>query len=170
MNLSALLLAIITFLISRPCAASDFSVSGHSSTLRITTAGEQHRIIIPEEVKVDMDDAVLLARKQVGELRFLLLFVTGPSRRGGNGMGHCGSGIESSIVWLKLDGWRISDYKFRLVESCWHGISLLKPISWKDETCVVNFWDFEDNNQEFTLSYDSRKPSDGFRLASKPFN
>ena len=117
-----------------------------------------------------MDDAVLLARQQVGGSQYFVLFVTGPSRRGGNGMGHCGAGVESSIVWLRLQDWRITDSKHRRVESCWRDVTLLEPVRWKNGICIVNFWDFRDNNQEFTLRYDPKKPTEGFQLTSKPFN
>lgn len=117
-----------------------------------------------------MDDAVLLARQQAGDSLYLLMFVTGPSRRGGNGMGLCGAGVESSIVWLKLRDWCIADSNHRQVESCWRDITLLEAAHWKDGICIVTFWDFRDHNQEFTLSYNPKNPADGFQLASKPFN
>ena len=146
------------------------SAAGSGSTITLTKSGQCHRIHLPDEVRVDMDDAVLLANKNRKDFQYILLFVTGPSRRGGNHMGRCGAGIESSIVWLKLRNWQIADSKHRLVESCWHGQSLLKPVQWIHEVCCAVFWDPNDENSTVTLRYDSRKPQKGFSFTKEPFN
>jgi hypothetical protein len=164
------LAVLLSFATSTWLAAAQLSVSGHGSTITVVEAGKRHRIPLPDAVRVDMDDAVLLARQSANGFQYLVFFVTGPSRRGGNGMGHCGAGIESSIVWLQLQDWRVTDSKHRQVESCWRDITLLQPAHWKDGICIVTFWDFRDNNQEFTLRYNPKKPAEGFQLTSKPFN
>ena len=110
------------------------------------------------------------SHQQQNGFDYLLLFVSGDSKPGGDGNGYCGAGRESSIVWLKLQDWHVSDLKHRLVESCFYSVGLLQPAQWKDGICLVRFWDIPNNNQEFTLRYDPKKPAEGFQLTSKPFN
>jgi hypothetical protein len=161
---------LLSFATSSCLAAAPLTVSGHGSAITITAAGDRHLIFLPDAVRVDMADAVLLARQRANGFQYLVLFVTGPSRRGGTGMGRCGAGIESSIVWLQLRNWRITKSKHRQVESCWRDVTLLQPAHWKNGICVVTFWDFRDKDQEFTLRYNPKKPTEGFEVTSKPFN
>ena len=150
--------------------AAPLKVSGDFDAITLRHAGKSAKIKLPEEVGVDMDDAVLLADQVRAEHRYLLLQVTGPSRRSGNGNGNCGAGVETSIVWLKLTNWKIAESKHRKVESCWTDEGFLETPKWKDGICKVVFWAPRENNQEFTLTYDSAKPEKGFQLTSKPFN
>ena len=150
--------------------AAPLKVTGDFDTITLSHAGKTEKIKLPEEVGVDMDDAILLADQVRAEHRYLLLQVTGPSRRSGNGNGNCGAGVETSIVWLKLTNWRIAELKHRKVESCWTDEGFLETPKWKDGICKVVFWAPRENNQEFTLTYDAAKPEKGFQLTSKPFN
>ncbi|MBV6498152.1 MAG: hypothetical protein CJBNEKGG_00367 [Prosthecobacter sp.] len=150
--------------------AAPLKVSGDFETITLSHAGKTEKLELPEEVGVDMDDAILLADQVRAEHRYLLLQVTGPSRRSGNGNGNCGAGVETSIVWLKLTNWKIAELKHRKVESCWTDEGFLEMPKWKDGICKVVFWAPRENNQEFTLTYDSGKPEKGFQLTSKPFN
>ncbi len=138
--------------------ASELRVKGQADTITLSHAGKFEKIKLPEEVGVDMDDAILLADQVRAEHRYLLLQVTGPSRRSGNGNGNCGAGVETSIVWLKLTNWKIAELKHRKVESCWTDEGFLEMPKWKDGICKVVFWAPRENNQEFTLTYDSAKP------------
>jgi hypothetical protein len=153
-----------------PGHASPLRVSGEFETISISHSGRFEKIQLPDGVGVDMDDAILLADQSRAEHRYLLLQVTGPSRRSGNGNGNCGAGVETSIVWLKLADWKIVESKHRKVESCWTDEGFLQTPQWQDGICKVVFWAPRENNQEFTLTYDSAKPEKGFQLASKPFN
>lgn len=150
--------------------ASELRVKGQADTINLSHAGKSAKLKLPEDVGVDMDDAILLADQVRAEHRYLLLQVTGPSRRSGNGNGNCGAGVETSIVWLKLTNWKIAELKHRKVESCWTDEGFLEMPKWKDGICKVVFWAPRENNQEFTLTYDSAKPEKGFQLTSKPFN
>lgn len=144
-------------------------MSGEIYTISISHGKGTEEIQLPEGVGVDMDDAILLADQSKAEHRYLLLQVTGPSRRSGNGNGNCGGGVETSIVWLKLAGWKIVESKHRKVESCWTDEGFLQTPQWRKGICTVVFWAPRENNQEFTLSYNSAKPDQGFQLSSKPF-
>ena len=151
--------------------AADFRIiRAFGSTIVFQQASERRELVLPQSVGVHMSDAVLLAWRKSADEHFLLLFVTGPSRRTPDGMGYCGAGVESAVVWVRLQKWSISDLKSRCVESCFHSVSLLQGPRWKEGICSVIFWDFPDGNQEFTLQYDSKTPSAGFVLAAKPFN
>jgi hypothetical protein len=150
--------------------AGSLRVSGKFDTITLSHAEKTEDIKLPEGVMVDMDDAILLAHQVRSRHRYLLLLVTGPSRRYGNPNGRCGAGVETSILWLKLINWKIAESKHRRVESCWTGEGLLETPKWKDGICKVVFWAPRENNQEFTLTYDSAKPEKGFQLTSKPFN
>jgi|GEM_PF-4823544 len=152
-----------------PGHASPLRVSGEFGTISISHGGRTEKIQLPDGVGVDMDDAILLADQSRAEHRYLLLQVTGPSRRSENGNGNCGGGVETSIVWLKLAGWKIVESKHRKVESCWTDEGFLQTPQWREGICTVVFWAPRENNQEFTLSYNSAKPSQGFLLSSKPF-
>ena len=163
-----LLIFFLTGLLSTQ--AGELRIKGEFDTISLRHAGKSAKLKLPEEVGVDMDDAILLADQVRAEHRYLLLQVTGPSRRSGNGNGNCGGGVETSIVWLKLTNWRIAELKHRKVESCWTDEGFLEMPKWKDGICKVVFWAPRENNQEFTLTYDSAKPEKGFQLTSKPFN
>lgn len=162
------LILLLTGLLS--AQASELRVKGQADTINLSHAGKSAKLKLPEEVGVDMDDAILLADQVRAEHRYLLLQVTGPSRRSGNGNGNCGGGVETSIVWLKLTNWRIAELKHRKVESCWTDEGFVETPKWKNAICKVVFWAPRENNQEFTLTYDSAKPEKGFQLTSKPFN
>lgn len=155
------------------------AVLGHGADLRVVRAAERaitlrqgdtpRKLLLPAAVATDLEDAVLLAWRQTGGTHFLLLLVSEPSRRSPNGMGQCGAGWESTVVWVKLENWKIQDLRHRVVSSCREVKTLFEGPNWQDGVCTLVFSDHTDGAREITLRYDSKKPAEGFSLTAKPF-
>lgn len=160
------------------CAVFLLAVLAHGADLRVVRAARStvtlrqgdtpRKLVLPEAVATDLEDAVLLAWRQARGTHFLLLLVSEPSRRSPNGMGPCGAGWESTVVWVKLENWTIRELRHQRVESCREPFNLMGGPRWKDGVCSIVYWEYTDGGREVTLRYDAKKPAEGFSFTAKP--
>jgi hypothetical protein len=155
--------AAVVVLIAGEVNAADVKVKGSGDTLTITAKGERHVYTLPQEAAdVDMDRPLVLSSVRRDRTLYLLLDVTGPSRRGAP-MARCGGGMESNIVWLKLEDWKLTDVRAVRHESCWHNIDgAFNSGKWKGDVYSLSFEDYE---KKSTLTYDRTKPESAFSIA-----
>ncbi len=137
-------------------------VSGDGSVLSIMHQHVRHRIQLTASVKVDMDTVEVIDSQNIGALTYLLLVVSGPSRRNGRGAGQCGAGEETAIVWLRLFNWRIERSQSQLVASCWTDNSVLEPLQITDDAIGLRFMVMRPDSATLRLRYDRTKPERGF--------
>lgn len=150
---------------------------GDVITIAIRESGKLHHITFPKDVHmnvesdaVDVDEAILIDQQEKSGFRYLCFFTTGASRPGGNGLGWCGSGIESRMVWTKLKDWRIVDLRQQRVESCFEGVGLIEPGNWKDGIYTMIFSSPHGINTKVALEYNPAKPERGFILNTNFYN
>ena len=119
-------------------------------------------------------DGVLHADLHRGGDRFILVSYSEdshPSRP----QGHCGSGIESYLVWLQIRGSVVVASKSAQYESCWHNIEGGVP-TWAGQLCTVEYTRFvydPDTKQstliDSTASFAQRHQTKAFRSSiSRP--
>ena len=146
-------------------AQEEARVSASGSVITIVARDVRHRIVLPPSVRVDMDTVEVLDSQDVGEIRYLLLSVNGPSKRKGFGQGQCGAGFETAIVWLQLRSWRIIDSQSSRVESCWDNTMITATISWERDVMQLGYLDISAGSKPFVLRYDRNHAERGFAIA-----
>ncbi len=157
--------ALVTVLsASGACAQRAARVSGAGAVLSITDQHVRHRIQLPASVKVDMDTVEVIDSQNIGALTYLLLIVSGPSKRNGLGAGQCGAGVETGIVWLRLFNWRIEQSQSQLVASCWTDSEILEPLQITDEAISLKYMVMRPEQTTLRLRYDRTKPERGFEI------
>jgi hypothetical protein len=131
----------------------------HGSTVSFIEAGRSHEVSIKEHFKaVELQRVTLQSARESGGFIYLLLDVTGPSKVPGDNH-QCGAGSESNLIWLKLDqGWKATDAKDFLYDSCWSTVSMIDPPKWEGGTLRV-----ETDNKVATYSY--KRPEEGIKVA-----
>lgn len=158
-----LLAACINGTTSDWAAATSLSVKGKNLTIRENR--DSHVIPLPTRIAADTVD--LVALQHSNGFQYLVFFATVSSRRG-NPWARCGAGEETSLVWLQLTNWQITDEKNWLVNSCWFGIDLMSEPYWKDEIYTITF--SKDYKTDYTLRYNRNKPEEGLQFSAKRFN
>ena len=154
------------FVVARVAQAQEEArVSANGSLITIVARNVQHRIVLPPKIRVDMDTAEVLDSEVVGDVRYLLLTVNGPSKRKGFGMGQCGAGFETAIVWLQLRAWRIVSSQFKRVESCWDNAMITDTVTWDGSVMQLGFLDIAAGSKPFVLRYDRNYAERGFVIA-----
>ncbi len=147
-------------------ARADLAASGRGQRLILTVGTVQHRYILSEQrVGVDMDRASVLAFQTRAGLTYVLLDVSGPSRRYGP-THECGAGYESSLVWLRLKGWRLLEIRAVRYDSCWFSLEVDGEPQ-RGARYSVSFWDFGTMKYK-TVTYDRAHPERGFELIGRP--
>jgi hypothetical protein len=142
------------------------AASGRGQRLILTVGTVQYRYILSERrVGVDMDWAKVLDFQTRAGWTYALLDIGGPSRRLGP-THECGAGYESSLVWLRLKGWRLLEIRAVRYESCWFSLEADgEPQS--GARYSLSFWDFGAMKYK-TVSYDRAYPERGFALIGRP--
>ena len=158
------MLALLTLCLAPTLCAQQAMVSGKGSVLTIRRARDRHRVVLPASVKVDMDTVEVLDSQNVGARSYLLLTVSGPSKRIGGGAGQCGAGTETAIIWLTLQTWRIREIASQLVESCWTNVTVATTIGWAGDEMRLSFIDGAPGSIPKTLRYDRDHAERGFTL------
>jgi hypothetical protein len=157
-------------------------VSGAGDVVTIVDNGATHRIRLPATVKVDMDTVEVLDAQRIGSITYMLLSVNGPSKRTGFGIGQCGAGFETGIVWLQLLAWRIQRSQSQLVESCWRNSMITETMQVTDDAISLTYMNLDAinvaptqtstelaaNAKTFVLRYDRAKPMNGFVVRPAP--
>ena len=143
--------------------AARVSAAGHIVT--ITNRNTRHRITLPASVRVDMDTVEVLDSQNILSVSYLLLVVKGPSKRAAMGMGQCGAGSETAIVWLQLLAWRLQRVQSQLVESCWENSFIAGTIEWTADQLRMNYSETGGGAMRRVLRYDRGNPDRGFTVA-----
>ena len=121
----------------------------------------------------NITDGVLHADLHRGGDRFLLVSYSQDSHPG-RPNGHCGSGIESYLVWLQIRGSTVISSQTAQYESCWHDIQGGDP-TWKGQFCTVEYsqsvYD-PDTKQSTTIdskaTFDAKAPDKGLQIVEPP--
>jgi hypothetical protein len=139
---------------------------GRGYTLILTADRTRHAYTLSEtRVGVDMDQAKALEFQNKNGLTYVLLDITGPSRRNG-GARQCGAGSESSLVWLRLQRWRLLEIRAVRYYSCWFSIDYAKPER-QGTLYTISFSDFSAMKDK-TVTYDRAHPELGLVLTERP--
>lgn len=149
-------------------AQEEARVSAQGGVVTIVARNVPHRIVLPPSVRVDMDTVEILDAQDVGAYKYLLLTVNGPSTRNGRGVGQCGAGLETGIVWLQLRNWRVVRSQSQLVESCWENAIITETIAWSGAQMQLAYLDLAAGSKSRVLRYDRNQPERGFAVSPVP--
>lgn len=126
--------------------------------------GKAHRLLVGAHIDAaKVKSAEVLFAGEKDGVRYLVIDVSGDSRDG-NYDRQCGAGIESNLLWLKLDAaWNILDVKSVRYQSCWSGTDLNEPFKFTKKTLDVEFDNIRDN-LNIKLTYNAEEPEKGFQI------
>jgi hypothetical protein len=141
-----------------------YKIRAQKGGVTVTFQGRRHRLNVGQQIdaaKVTSSE-VIFANQKDG-FRYLVINVSGDSRDSDFDR-QCGAGIESNLIWLKLDSaWMILDIKSARYQSCWSGIDLDEPFKITKNTLTIVFDNFRDDVNT-KLSYNSDEPEKGFQI------
>ena len=140
--------------------------SGRGQRLTLTVAKIHYTYTLSDaRVGVDMDEAKLLDIQHKNGLAYVLLDINGPSRRNG-GARQCGAGYERSLVWLRLERWRLLEVRAVRYDSCWYTLEFDVPLKQSGWLYTISFMDFGAVKHK-TATYDRARPELGFALTGR---
>lgn len=94
--------------------------------------------------------------------RYLVVFVSGPSRSPMAAMNYLGAGTEGYLIWFKLDSTgRLHKEQSALIESCFQSAEGQYEVKGERLTAT---WDNYHLEKHFVLEYDSHMENRGFRI------
>ena len=146
---------------------SEYKIRSKNERLIVRHKGKAHALRLGGD-KIDAakitDTKILFAARKDG-YTYLLVDVTGDSKEKSDDR-QCGAGIESNLVWIKLDGtWKIVESASERYESCWSGITSQDGYKINGDLLTIEFDNFrEDVNVK--LSYNAGEPEKGFQKQS----
>ncbi len=147
-------------------AQNSVKATGRGHTLILNVDGVRHTYTLSDKrVGVDMDQARVLEFQRKNGLNYVLLDISGPSNRAG-GSHQCGAGYERSLVWLRLQRWRLLEIRSVLYESCWFSIDYAKPER-QGTLYTISFSDFSAMKDKM-VTYDRAHPELGLSLTGHP--
>lgn len=95
--------------------------------------------------------------------RYLVINVSGWSREKQNDR-QCGAGIESNLLWLKLDpAWKIREIKSIRYQSCWSAVDLNDSFKTTKTSLALDFDNIRDK-LNIKLAYNTLEPDKGFQI------
>lgn len=141
-----------------------YKIHTRSGGVTITFKGKAHRLNISAQTDAaKVTETELLFAAEKDGFRYLVIDVSGWSREKQNDR-QCGAGIESNLIWLKLDAaWKILDAKSVRYESCWAPIELNDAFKRTKNTLFVEFENFRDRLNT-KLTYNADEPEKGFQI------
>ena len=143
---------------------SAYKIRASKGGVTITFEGQRHWLNVSEHVDAAKvtSTGILFANRKDG-FRYLVIEISGDSRDSDFDR-QCGAGIESNLIWLKLDAaWKILDVKSARYQSCWSGIDLEGPFKITPKTLSMEFV----NSRYYLdtkLSYNADEPEKGFQI------
>jgi hypothetical protein len=109
---------------------------------------------------------LLFAAEKAG-FRYLVIDLSGGSRKKRNDR-QCGAGVESNMIWLKLDAaWKIVGVRSARYQSCWSGTELNDAVKITKSTLEANFDNIRDR-MNVRLFYSADEPEKGFQIVETP--
>lgn len=144
-----------------------YRIRARSGGVIITFQRKAHFLNIGEQIDAaKVTDTELIFANQKNGFRYLVIDVSGWSREKQNDR-QCGAGLESNLIWLKLDSaWKILDTKSVRYQSCWSGTDLNDPFKITKNSMNAEFDDFG-KNLNVKLAYNSDEPEKGFQIQEK---
>lgn len=141
-----------------------YKIRARRGGVTVTFKGKAHRLNVSAQTdaaKVTETELLFAGEKQ--NFRYLVIDVSGWSREKQNDR-QCGAGVESNLIWLKLDAaWKILDAKSVRYQSCWSGIELNDSFKQTKTTLFVEFDNFRDRLNT-KLNYNADEPEKGFQI------
>ena len=151
-------------------AKDNYKIRAKGRQLIVTFQGKTHRLNTIEQVdaeKVTDTEIIFAGRKD--NFTYLVVDVSGQSRAKQNDR-QCGAGIESNLIWIKLDSaWKIAAIKSVRYESCWSSVSSDEGYKITGKSLFIELNNFREK-QLVRLSYNSNEPERGFQIEQKTLN
>jgi hypothetical protein len=112
--------------------------------------------------------AKLLSAKEHEGFSYLLLEASGPSRGQSAASSYCGAGVETDLVWLKLNTkWEVVDSSSFLQGSCFETADGPDEGEWNGPVYSLEVTNYHDN-AIYLVKYSYREPEKGLQITSKP--
>ncbi len=142
---------------------SAYKIRAKGFSLVVTFQGKAHQLATNSE-QIDAakitDTDILFAKRKDG-FTYLVVNVSGWSREKQNDR-QCGAGIESNLLWIKLDAaWKIAALKSVNYESCWQTIDAGDGYKIDGNSLNIEFDNFRDDVHT-KMSYNAEQPEKGF--------
>ncbi len=156
---------LILIFLSLTLAQPSLTAQGQGDKLTLTQGTTPHSYTMPGSLEVDMDSASVLDVQSKAGITYILLDVSGPSRRG-NPTAFCGAGTESALMWLKLRDWKLYEVRPVTYASCLYNI---EPISrvWEKNILTLKANNFYSKRLKI-LSYSKGRPEASVLVLEKP--
>lgn len=144
-----------------------YKIRAKGRRLIVTFQGKPHWLDATEQIdaeKVTEIEILFAGRRE--NFTYLVVDVSGQSRNKQNDR-QCGAGIESNLIWIKLDSeWKISGINSVRYESCRSSVSSDEGYKITDKTLSIELNDFRENRR-INLSYNADEPEKGFQIERK---
>ena len=159
-----------SFCFGQKQAKNGYKIRAKGRQLIITFQDNVYRLNTIEQVDAEkVTDTEILFADRKNDFTYLVVDVSGQSRAKQNDR-QCGAGIESNLIWIKLDlNWKIADINSVRYESCWSSISSDEGYKINGKTLFIELNDFR-GNQHISLSYNADEPERGFQIKQKALN
>lgn len=148
-------------------AKSSYKIRAEGRQLILSFQGKTHRLNTIEQIDAEKvtNTEILYAGKK-DNFTYLVVDVSGQSRAKQNDR-QCGAGIESNLIWIKLDSmWKISGINSVRYESCWSSVNSEEGYKINGKTLFIELNNFREN-QYIRLSYNADEPERGFQIEQK---
>ena len=141
-----------------------YKIRAKNRLLIVTFQGKMHTLKTTEQVDAEkVTDTEILFADRKDNFTYLLVDVIGQSRAKQNDR-QCGAGIESNLIWIKLDlAWKISDINSVRYESCWSSVNSYEGYKITGKTLSIELNNFREN-QNVRLLYNAEEPEKGFQI------
>ena len=162
-----IVVVLVAALVGSAFAQTSVTAVGRGQTLTLTVGKIHYTYTLSDmRIGVDMDEAKLLDIQHKNGLAYVLLDINGPSRRNG-GARQCGAGYERSLVWLRLERWRLLEVRAVRYDSCWYTLESDVPLKQSGSLFTIAFMDFGAMKDKIA-TYDRARPELGFALTGRP--
>lgn len=147
---------------------SGYKIRAVNRAVTITFKGKSYRLDVRKQIDAaKITETKLIFATEKNGFRYLVFDVGGWSRSVQNDR-QCGAGIESNLIWVKLDAaWKITDVQSKRYESCWSGESLFSDFVTSADSLSVEY--FGDGNTIIKLTYKTIEAEKGFQILTEPY-
>jgi hypothetical protein len=163
-----LIAAIVLFLTVNFAFAQkgEYAIRARSGQLIVKHKGKAHALRLGDKIDAaEITNTEILFADRRDAFTYLLVDVVGDSREKQNDR-QCGAGIESNLIWIKLDAaWKIVEAASERYESCWSSITSQDGYKINGNLLTVEFDNFRED-VTVKLSYNAGEPEKGFEKQS----
>ncbi|HQU83131.1 MAG TPA: hypothetical protein PKY59_08410 [Pyrinomonadaceae bacterium] len=158
---------ILLFAISVFPQKSAYKLLFDDDNLTVKYQKKHYKLRLGEAIDASkITEAELLFADKKNDFTYLVVAVSGQSKSQVDD-GHCGAGMESNLIWVKLNSrLKVVSHKSQRFESCWTSIVSDEGYVIKGKTLQMSV----DNVSEKTTTeifYDSANPDKGFKVEIK---